>query len=106
MTCRLLGRLLIASAALALLPLPGCSGDNDKEAAKEAEAALGLQGAEGTKSEKRDVLVIDEKKVVDAKTGKVLKDDKTVTPVTVEAKHRTDVNADVGESQAAGTPPK
>ena len=98
---------LSATLALGLAGLPGCHDDSHDEASKEAQKALGVGTTKETvKSDvKREVLFIDEKKVVDRKTGETIGTPvKTVTPVTVETKVKQDVDVKAGETQVS--PPK
>ena len=99
-----------AATALGLLAgatgLIGCGNGDQGDAAKTAEKALGVDKAKETSAttEKRDVLVIQEKQVKDAKTGQVLSAEKTVTPVTVEKAVKTDYKARTGETQTSPAP--
>jgi len=86
--------------------LCGCGGEDKGDAAKTAEKALGVdenKTSSATK-EKHDVLVVEEKKVQDAKTGEVLSTEKTVTPVTVEKAVTTDYKAKSGEARTTPAP--
>ncbi len=86
--------------------LCGCGGGDESDAAKTAEKALGVDQAKTSSAtkEKHDVIVIDEKKVQDAKTGQILSDEKTVTPVTVEKAVKTDFQAKAGEAKTTAAP--
>lgn len=99
--------MLAAGLAIGVGGLSGCRDSSDEGAAKEAQKALGVESTKEvtTSDVKRDVLVIEEKKVVDAKTGETVgTPKKTVTPVTVETKVKKDVDVRTGEAQVS--PPK
>src|SRR4051812_48755983 len=82
----------------------GCGRGRDEDSAtQQAREALGIKeaGKERTVESKRDVIVEDTKKVIDAKTGEVLKTQETRTPVTVTEQKTIehDVNVKPGETQ-------
>lgn len=104
-----MNRVLPRAALIATLSLPawlaGCDQGNDAQtpAGQAAQSALGVQNTEGTEKTietQRNVTVIETKKVVDNKTGEVIEDEKTITPVTVTKQKEvtTDVDVNVGES--------
>lgn len=100
-------RRLALAAALALPALPGCHNDANSPAGQSAEQAVGVKpGSESTKTVemKRDVIVEEEKKVFDPRTGEVLSDKKVDTPVTIiqEKEVKTDVKVNVGDKKASG----
>jgi hypothetical protein len=100
---------LAAALALpgALAMLSGCHNDASTPAGQSAEAAVGVKpGSTSTKTVdmKRDVVVEEEKKVIDAKTGEVLSDRKTDTPVSITQTRevKTDVKVNVGDEKKTG----
>ncbi|MBX6314405.1 MAG: hypothetical protein IRY99_16050 [Isosphaeraceae bacterium] len=84
--------------------LAGCRSSTEDRAAEAAKEALGVETTREhtTGREKRDVVVIEDRKVVDAQTGKTLQETKQVTPVTVETKHKENVDINVGPTQTPG----
>jgi hypothetical protein len=111
MTRRPFAPRLALAAALALpgtlAALTGCHNDANSPAGQSAEQAVGVKpGSTSTKTVdmKRDVIVEEEKKVFDARTGQVLSDRKTDTPVTIiQSKEvTTDVKVNVGDEKKTG----
>jgi hypothetical protein len=83
----------------------GCRGEPEDRAAQTARDALGAQGKQETsQTQTRQVLVQEETKVIDPKTGETISQKKKVTPVTVEKTTKTDVDVNVGESQTTPRP--
>lgn len=101
-------RLDIASAGLAIVAtFGGCSDESRTPAGQSAEQAVGVQPGEKsteTVATRRDVIVEEEKRVIDAKTGEVLSDRKTDTPVSITEKKelKTTVQVDVGTPKPNG----
>ncbi len=102
-----LPRLTLAAALTlpaAFAGLSGCHNDAETPAAKSAEEALGIDPngsrSNRTVTDKRDVIVQEEKKVLDAKTGEVLSDKTVSTPVTVELQksEKSNVKVKVGDT--------
>ena len=85
--------------------LAGCQDDASNDpAAASAQEALGITPGKETKKSvetSTDVIVQDTQKVIDAKTGEVLREKTKSTPVTVqkEKEVKTDVEVKVGDSQ-------
>ncbi|GAC1473971.1 MAG: hypothetical protein NVSMB9_23510 [Isosphaeraceae bacterium] len=106
-----LRRQVVAALGLSLVwPfLAGCSDNKQSEAAKTAEQALGVNpdgSSKKTVESKRDVIVEQEKRVIDAQTGEVLSDKKVSTPVTIseEKSVKTDVKVKIGDPKSTGSP--
>ena len=83
--------------------LAGCSHDENTAEGRLATEAAGIDSTEGSKQvteTSRDLEVIRTEKVVDPKTGEVLSDKESVTPVTVskEVKVTKDVDVQVGDT--------
>jgi hypothetical protein len=80
-----------------LCALAGCNHEDSAETT--AREALGIKetGEQTTGRRERDLIVIDEKTVKDAKTGAILSDKKTVTPVKVEIDDKQDVDVNAGK---------
>src|SRR5262245_31253318 len=102
---------LALAAALALpgtlVALAGCNDEANTPAGQSAEQAVGVKPGSTTSKTvdmKRDVIVEEEKKVVDARTGEVLSDRKTDTPVTITQTKQvtTDVKVNVGDEKKTG----
>ena len=77
----------------------------EDQAAQTARDALGVQTKdEAAKTQTRQVLVEQQTKVVDPKTGETISQTTKVTPVTVQKTTETDVDVDVGETKTAPKP--
>jgi hypothetical protein len=85
--------------------LTGCHNETEDRAAQTARDALGVETKDETaKTQTRQVLVQEETKVVDPKTGETISQKTKVTPVTVERTIKTDVDVNVGESKTTPKP--
>jgi hypothetical protein len=98
-------RTTILSIALAgpSMIVVGCGGTNDPDA-KLAEEAVGLKPGEGDKTTaktKREVIVVDDKKIIDKETGKTLKEEVKSKDYTIEVQktEKTDVDIEAGETK-------
>ncbi len=96
----------ILSIALAgpSMILVGCGGANDPDA-KLAEEALGVKTGEAdrtTAKTKREVIVVDDKKVIDKATGKTLTETVQKKGYTIETQKTEKTNVDI-EAGAAST---
>lgn len=88
-----------AFTACALLSVTGCQDSGENQAASAAQKALGVDDSKAkTKPTRVDYEVVE--RVIDPKSGKVLSEKKTVTPVEVQVEIKKDVEADVGETRA------
>jgi hypothetical protein len=76
--------------------------DTPEQSAREA-LGVGERGPERTVESRRDVVVEDTTRVIDAKTGEVLKAEETRTPVTITEEKTVDrdVNVQAGPAQEA-----
>ncbi len=99
-----IGRLACLVGAAGLLA--GCSArEESTPEAKVAQEALGIKNTKEVETNTkvdRSVIVEQETKVIDPKTGAILSDTTKTTPVTItrEKEVRTDVSVDVGKTQA------
>jgi hypothetical protein len=85
--------------------LAGCHNESEDRAAQTARDALGVQTKDETaKTQTQQVLVEQQTKVVDPKTGETISQKTTVTPVTVEKTIKTDVDVNVGETKTSPKP--
>ncbi len=91
--------------------LSGCGNEGNTPEAQTAEQAVGVKPESETSKTvtiKRDVVVTEEKKVTDPKTGELLSDTTKTTPVTItqEKEVKTNVKVDVGDTKTSGSPQK
>lgn len=106
-----LSRLAVAAALAGPLTLTGCSNEANTPEAQSAEQAAGVKPENATSksvTSKRDLIVTEEKKVQDPKTGEVLSDMKKTTPVSItqEKEVTTKVKVDVGDTKSSGNTQK
>lgn len=86
----------------------GCSDEANTPVAKDAEQATGINPDSATTKSiqtKRDVIIVDNKKVEDANTGQVIRETTARTPVTIieEKSEKTNVKVNVGDTKTSGT---
>jgi hypothetical protein len=87
--------------------ISGCHNKSNDADVKTAEHAIGIQDDKTTKSVEtsRDVKVVKDTKVIDAKTGQTISESKEETPVkiTKETQERVKVDANVGATKSTTT---
>src|SRR4051812_16154884 len=105
MTGIIKGAVRWAGLGIVAAGLVGCHNEAEDQAAQTARDALGVQTKDETaKTQTQQVLVEQQTKGVDPKTGETISQNTKVTPVTVEKTIKTDVDVNVGETKSAPKP--
>jgi hypothetical protein len=105
MTGIIKGAMRWAGLCIVAVGLVGCHNETEDQAAQTARDALGVQTKDETaKTQTQQVIVEQQTKVIDAKTGETISQKTKETPVTVEKTIKTDVDVNVGETKATPKP--
>lgn len=97
-------RFLFLALVVLGLPLVGCSRDDEQQRASQlAQQALGLEPGDKideSVQEKVDVLVVEETRVIERATGRVLKTISKETPVQIVRQKKVTTDVNVGDTKA------